>query len=112
MLLTSAIIATTSLSLLTAEPTPCNQKNNDRLLSKSHRWFFLKAKNFRYTLVHTTPAAPAVTAIGAVTELNPDEHITGMLTALEMEYAAASVGVACQLLLNFVNPVQWRNSLI
>lgn len=33
-------------------------------------------------------------AIGAVTALNPDEHITGILTALEMEYAAASVGVA------------------
>ena len=47
------------------------------------------------SIVHTTPAAPAVTAIGAVTELNPDEHITGMLTAREMEYAAASVGVAC-----------------
>ena len=47
--------------------------------------------------MHTTPAAPAVTAIGAVIELKPDEHITGMLTALEMEYAAASVGVACQL---------------
>lgn len=45
--------------------------------------------------MHTTPAAPAVTAIGAVTELNPDEHITGILTAREMEYAAASVGVAC-----------------
>lgn len=65
MLLTSAIIATTLLSLFTAEPTP-------------------------------TPAAPAVTAIGAVTELSPEEHITGMLTAREMEYAAASVGVACQ----------------
>jgi len=60
-------------------------------------FFLIEKKNFRYTLVHTTPAAPAVTAIGAVTELNPDEHITGMLTALEMEYAAASVGVACQL---------------
>jgi hypothetical protein len=34
------------------------------------------------SIVHTTPAAP-------------DEHITGMLTAREMEYAAASVGVAC-----------------
>jgi hypothetical protein len=60
----------------------------------------------------TTPAAPAVTAIGAVTELNPDEHITGMLTAREMEYAAASVGVACQFKLNFVILEQWRNSLI
>lgn len=44
--------------------------------------------------MHTTPAAPAVKAIGAVTALNPDEHITGILTAREMEYAAASVGVA------------------
>ena len=35
--------------------------------------------------MHTTPAAPAVTAIGAVTELSPDAHITGMLTAREME---------------------------
>lgn len=42
----------------------------------------------------TTPAAPAVKAIGAVTALSPDEHITGILTAREMEYAAASVGVA------------------
>lgn len=55
-------------------------------------------RNFRSKVVqtHTTPAAPAVTAIGAVTELSPEEHITGMLTAREMEYAAASVGVACQ----------------
>jgi hypothetical protein len=44
--------------------------------------------------IHTTPAAPAVTAIGAVTELSPDAHMTGMLTAREMEYAAANVGVA------------------
>ncbi len=64
MLLTSAIIATTSFSLLIAEPTP-------------------------------TPAAPAVMAIGAVTALSPDEHITGIFTALEMEYAAAKLGVAC-----------------
>lgn len=42
----------------------------------------------------TTPAAPAVIAIGAVTALRPDEHMTGILTAREMEYAAASVGVA------------------
>lgn len=34
---------------------------------------------------HTTPAAPAVMAIGAVTALNPDEHMTGILTAREME---------------------------
>lgn len=33
-------------------------------------------------------------AIGAVTALSPDEHITGMFTALEIEYAAANVGVA------------------
>lgn len=45
---------------------------------------------------HTTPAAPAVIAIGAVTALNPDEHMTGILTALEIEYAAASVGAACK----------------
>lgn len=44
--------------------------------------------------LHTTPAAPAVMAIGAVTALSPDEHITGILTALEIEYAAAKVGVA------------------
>lgn len=42
----------------------------------------------------TTPAAPAVMAIGAVTALRPDEHMTGILTAREMEYAAARVGVA------------------
>lgn len=45
-------------------------------------------------VVRTTPAAPAVIAIGAVTALSPDEHITGILTALEIEYADASVGVA------------------
>lgn len=33
-------------------------------------------------------------AIGAVTALSPDEHITGILTAREIEYAAASVGAA------------------
>ena len=33
-------------------------------------------------------------AIGAVTALSPDEHITGIFTALEMEYAAAKLGVA------------------
>jgi hypothetical protein len=49
------------------------------------------------TSTPTKAAAPAVTAIGAVTELNPEEHITGMLiTAREMKYAATSVGVACQ----------------
>lgn len=45
-------------------------------------------------MVHTTPAAPAVMAIGAVTALKPDEHITGILTAREIEYAAARVGLA------------------
>ena len=45
-------------------------------------------------MVHTTPAAPADTAIGAVTALNPEEHITGILTARAIEYAAARVGVA------------------
>ena len=44
--------------------------------------------------LHTTPAAPAAMAIGAVTVLSPDEHITGILTAREMEYAAANVGEA------------------
>ena len=44
--------------------------------------------------MHTTPAAPAVMAIGAVTALNPEEHRTGIFTAREMEYAAAKVGVA------------------
>jgi hypothetical protein len=33
-------------------------------------------------------------AIGAVTALSPDEHMTGILTAREIEYAAANVGVA------------------
>lgn len=32
--------------------------------------------------------------IGAVTVLSPDEHITGIWTVREIEYAAASVGVA------------------
>ena len=50
-------------------------------------------RNLRRT--HTTPAAPAVIAIGAVTALKPDEHMTGILTALDIEYAAAKVGVAC-----------------
>jgi len=45
--------------------------------------------------IHTTPAAPAVIAIGAVTALSPDEHMTGILTARDIEYAAAKVGVAC-----------------
>ena len=45
-------------------------------------------------LLHTTPAAPAVMAIGAVTALSPNEHMTGILTAREMDYAAASVSVA------------------
>lgn len=45
-------------------------------------------------MVRTTPAAPAVIAIGAVTALSPDEHITGMLTARAIEYVAASAGVA------------------
>lgn len=33
-------------------------------------------------------------AIGAVTALSPDEHMTGILTARDIEYAAANVGVA------------------
>ena len=45
-------------------------------------------------VLHTTPAAPAVMTIGAVTALSPDEHMTRILTAREMEYAVASVGVA------------------
>ena len=32
--------------------------------------------------------------IGAVTVLSPDEHITGIWTVREIEYAAASAGVA------------------
>lgn len=36
-------------------------------------------------------------AIGAVTALSPDEHMTGILTAREIEYAAANVGVAWKL---------------
>lgn len=43
----------------------------------------------------TTPAAPAPHAMGAVTALIPEAHMTGMLTALEMAYAAANVGEAC-----------------
>lgn len=45
-------------------------------------------------VLHTTPAAPAAMAIGAVTELSPDEHMTGIFTAREIEYAAANVGEA------------------
>ena len=60
---TAAIIAISSLSLLTAEPTP-------------------------------TPAAPAAIAMGAVTSEIPDAHSTGILTAREMAWAAARVGVA------------------
>lgn len=92
MLLTSAIIATTSFSLFTADPTPCIRN------SHKHQSFIPKRINGdSQTLKEllTTPAAPAVTAIGAVTALSPDEHITGILTAREIEYAAASVGVAC-----------------
>ena len=54
---------------------------------------FLRDKTMMHVL-HTTPAAPAVMAIGAVTALSPDEHMIGILTACEMEYAAASVSVA------------------
>jgi hypothetical protein len=43
----------------------------------------------------TTPAAPAPHAMGAVTALIPEAHMTGILTALEMAYAAAKVGEAC-----------------
>lgn len=46
------------------------------------------------TKILTTPEAPAVIAIGAVTALSPDEHMTGILTARDIEYAAAKVGVA------------------
>lgn len=52
---------------------------------------FLKRK-WKHAL--TTPEAPAVMAIGAVTALNPDAHITGIFTAREIVYAAASVGFA------------------
>ena len=54
---------------------------------------FLRDKTTMHVL-HTTPAAPAVMAIGAVTALSPDECMTGILTAREMEYVAASVSVA------------------
>ena len=54
---------------------------------------FLRDKTTMHVL-RTTPAAPAVMAIGAVTALSPDEHMTGILTAREMEYVAASVSVA------------------
>ena len=46
---------------------------------------FLRDKTTMHVL-HTTPAAPAVMAIGAVTALSPDEHMIGILTACEMEY--------------------------
>ena len=54
---------------------------------------FLRDKTTMHVL-HTTPAAPAAMAIGAVTALSPDEYMTGILTAREMEYVAASVSVA------------------
>ena len=54
---------------------------------------FLRDKTTMHVL-HTTPAAPAVMAIGAVTALSPDEYMTGILTARELEYVAASVSVA------------------
>ena len=54
---------------------------------------FLRDKTTMHVL-HTTPVAPAVMTIGAVTALSPDEHMTRILTAREMEYAVASVGVA------------------
>lgn len=44
--------------------------------------------------VSTTPEAPAAIAMGAVTELSPEEDITGIRTAREIEYAAARDGVA------------------
>lgn len=58
--------------------------------SSKFKWLSSKGRH----KAHTTPAAPAVMAIGAVTALSPDEHITGILTAREIEYAAASVGAA------------------
>ena len=54
---------------------------------------FLRDKTTMHVL-HITPAAPAVMAIGAVTALSPDEYMTGILTARELEYVAASVSVA------------------
>ena len=57
-------------------------------------------------VLHTTPADPVVMAIGVVTELSPDEQMTGIFTAREIEYAAASVGVA------YSFPICQANSLI
>lgn len=41
-----------------------------------------------------TPRAPAAKAIGAVMSLRPEAAMTGIDTALEMAWAAASVGAA------------------
>ena len=57
-------------------------------------------------VLHTTPVDPVVMAIGVVTELSPDEQMTGIFTAREIEYAAASVGVA------YSFPICQANSLI
>lgn len=45
----------------------------------------VKGKTRGLELNHTTPDAPAVIAMGAVTELSPDEQITGIFTACEIE---------------------------
>lgn len=100
MLLTCAIIATRSLSLLTADPTPCKI---NKIMSATQLTNLMHYKRY---LLHTTPAAPALIAIGAVTALSPDEHKTGILTALEIEYAAASVGVACNIIISKENKSQ------
>ena len=62
---------------------------------KFSRWMYYNFFEIKqWCMLHTTLAAPAVMAIGAVTALSPDEHMIGILTAYEMEYAAASVSVA------------------
>lgn len=66
-------------------------------MTSQQNWVFHRIVNHPHKnsfRLHTTPAAPAVRAIGAVTALSPDEHMTGILTALEIEYADASVGAA------------------
>ena len=55
-----------------------------------------KQKHEHERCLFTTPAAPAAKAMGAVTALSPEAHMTGMETARAMEKAAARVGVACQ----------------
>lgn len=66
-----------------------------------------KLNNDAFVTYHT-PAdpVPVKMAIGTVTELSPDEQMTGIFTAREIEYAAASVGVA------YSFPIRQANSLL